>query len=51
LGKRDHRAEEDDNSCRRFGTEADHDYVEWEWGCTISEHHDHQDESILIKAV
>ena len=26
-------------------------YVEWKWGHTVSEHHDHHDESILIKAV
>jgi hypothetical protein len=51
LGKWDYRAEENDNSCRWFGTEANHDYVEWKWGHTVSEHHDHHDESILIKAV
>jgi hypothetical protein len=51
LGKRSHRAEENYNICRRFGTEADHDYVEWKWGRTVSEHHYHHDESIMIKAV
>jgi len=25
--------------------------VEWEWRRALSEHHDHYDESILIKAV
>jgi hypothetical protein len=51
LGKRDHSAEENYNICRRFGTEADHDYVEWGGRRTVSEHHDHYDESILIKTV
>ena len=41
LGKRGQRAEENYNICRRFGTEPDHDYVEWKWGRTVSDHHDH----------
>jgi hypothetical protein len=48
LGKQGHRAEENYNICRRFGTEPDHDYVEWKWGRTFSDHHDHYES---IKAV
>ncbi len=43
LGKRGHRAEENDYICRRLGTEPDHDDVEWKWKRTVSDHHDHDE--------